>query len=60
MQGTAPVGEIAATEGVESAGGENVADLWYCLRVFIYAESGEDDVIADLQEIDVCPVVIDI
>lgn len=27
MQGTAPVGEIKATEGVEGAGRENVADL---------------------------------
>ena len=27
MQGTAPVGEVAATERVEGAGGKSVADL---------------------------------
>lgn len=60
MQDTVPVGEVAATEEVEGAGGENVADLRCSLRVFINAENGEDDVIADLQEVDVCPVVIGI
>ena len=46
MQGTAPVGEIAATERVKGTGGKSTVDLCCCLRVFIYAERGEDDMSA--------------
>ena len=60
MQGTAPVGEITTTEGVEGAGGESKAELRSCLLVFINAGGGEDNVIDDLKDVDVCQIIISV
>lgn len=58
MQGTAPVGEVAATErdGWPRRGKQDGFEL----LVYIYVGGVEDNVIADLKEVDVCQIIISV